>query len=398
VQAFFLSAALAASAAAIAATAVAETATPRADDFRTMYVTPIEIAEGKRLAEASCAGCHGADGISQIPGVPHLAGQRPAYLFLELKAYQSGVRGERAMQGAIKKYLNDDALINVSAFYASLDPPQPAATAATGPIDPLAAGKAAAASCGGCHGENGVSKIPGMPSLVGLDPKYLVTVMQAYKNNQRKDEMMKSLLAALSDADLNNIAMHYALQKAERAQTPSPGDPAKGKAAAAGCAGCHGEQGVSRSAANPSLAGQDAEYLAAAMRAYKDGSRSDEAMKALAVALDDNTIRDLSAFYANQEPQQPNVRKPLTVEEWTQRCDRCHGVNGNSTNPRFPALAAQRADYLEKVLKAYRTRARRSPEMAAMSDGLSDEDIKNLATHYARQKSRAVVFVPLPAR
>jgi cytochrome c553 len=330
--------------------------------------------------------------------VPHLAGQRPAYLFLELKAYQSGLRGERAMQGAIKKYLNDDAMINVSAFYASLDPAQPAATAATAALDPLAAGKAAAASCSGCHGEHGVSKIPGMPSLVGLDPKYLVTAMQAYKNDQRKDEMMKALLAASSDADLNNIAMHYALQKAERVQTPSPGDQAKGKVAAAACAGCHGEQGVSRSAANPSLAGQDAEYLAAAMRAYKDGARSDDAMKALAVALDDGVIRDLSAFYANQEPKQPNVRKPLTVDEWTQRCDRCHGVNGNSTNPRFPALAAQRTDYLEKVLKAYRTRARRSTEMAAMSDGLSDDDIKNLAAHYARQKARAVVFVPLPAR
>jgi cytochrome c553 len=396
VQAFSLL--LAIGATMIVPSAVAESAASRADEFRTMYVTPLEIAEGKRVAEASCAGCHGAEGISSIPGVPHLAGQRPAYLFLELKAYQSGLRGERAMQGAIKKYLNDDAMVNVSAFYASLDPAQPAATAATAALDPLAAGKAAAASCSGCHGEHGVSKIPGMPSLVGLDPKYLVTAMQAYKNDQRKDEMMKALLAALSDVDLNNIAMHYALQKAERVQTPSPGDQAKGKVAAAACAGCHGEQGVSRSAANPSLAGQDAEYLAAAMRAYKDGARSDDAMKALAVALDDGVIRDLSAFYANQEPKQPNVRKPLTVDEWTQRCDRCHGVNGNSTNPRFPALAAQRTDYLEKVLKAYRTRARRSTEMAAMSDGLSDDDIKNLAAHYARQKARAVVFVPLPAR
>jgi cytochrome c553 len=73
-------------------------------------------------------------------------------------------------------------------------------------------------------------------------------------------------------------------------------------------------------------------------------------------------------------------------------------VNGNSTNPRFPALAAQHAEYLETVLKAYRTRTRKSAEMAAMTDGLSDEEIKNLAAYYARQKARAVVFVPLPAK
>jgi cytochrome c553 len=381
-----------------ATSASAQPATAGPDEFRPLYVTPLEIAEGKKVAEASCAGCHGTDGVSTIAGVPHLAGQRPAYLFLELKAYQSGARGDRAMQGAVKKYLSDSALNDVSAYYASLDPAQPAAAAAPAPSDPLAAGKTAAASCGGCHGETGVSKIPGMPSLTGLDPKYLVAAMKAYQSGQRKEDMMKALLGALSDADAGNIATYYALQKAERAQTPSPGDQAKGKAAAAACAGCHGEQGVSGSSANPSLAGQDAEYLAAALRRYKDGSRSDETMKGLVAALGDDAIRDIAAFYANQQPQQPNVRKPLTTEEWAQRCDRCHGVNGNSTNPRFPALAAQRADYLENVLKAYRTRARRSPEMAAMSDGLSDDDIKNLAAHYAQQKARAVMFVPLPAR
>src|SRR5581483_9745242 len=108
----------------------AQTAAPVTAEFRTLYVTPLEIAEGKRVAEASCAGCHGIDGISTIPSVPHLAGQRPPYLYLELKAYQSGARGERAMQGAVKKYLNDDALINVSAYYGSLDPAQPVSIAA----------------------------------------------------------------------------------------------------------------------------------------------------------------------------------------------------------------------------------------------------------------------------
>jgi cytochrome c553 len=237
-----------------------------------------------------------------------------------------------------------------------------------------------------------------MPSLVGLDPKYLVTAMKEYQSGQRKDAMMKPLIAAFGDADLSNIALYYALQKAERTQTPATGDPAKGKAAAASCGGCHGQQGISASPANPSVAGQDAEYLAAATRAYRDGTRADETMKGVVSALGDEAIRDISAFYASQQPQQPQVRKPLSTEEWAQRCDRCHGVNGNSTNPRFPALAAQHAEYLESVLKDYRTRTRKSAEMAAMSDGLSDDEIRNLANYYARQKARAVVFVPLPAK
>ena len=121
-------------------------------------------------------------------------------------------------------------------------------------------------------------------------------------------------------------------------------------------------------------------------------------MKGMAAALDDKAMKNLAAYYAAQTPKAPNVRKPLTTEEWTQRCDRCHGVNGNSTDPRFPMLASQRADYLQKALHDYRTRARKSTEMAAMSDGLSDDDVENLAAYYARQKARAVLFVPLPPK
>ena len=155
---------------------------------------------------------------------------------------------------------------------------------------------------------------------------------------------------------------------------------------------------MSASPATPSLAGQDAQYLVAALQAYKNGSRADETMKGMVAALDDNAMKNLAAYYAAQEPKAPNVRKPLTTEEWTQRCDRCHGLNGNSTDPRLPMLASQRVDYLEKVLHDYRTGARKSPQMAAMADVLTEQDIESLAAHYARQKARAVVFVPLPSK
>ena len=371
------------------------------DDLRAAYANAADVAEGKRVAETTCAGCHGANGISSTKGVPHLAGQRPGYLYLELRAYQSGARGDTAMSGAVKA-LSDDALFKVAAFYASLDPAQPTAMSGgkstPAKLDPVQAGKSAAAACAGCHGEAGISKMPGTPSLVGLDPKYVVAAMKAYKSGQRKNEMMKSALSAVMDTDFSNIALYYALQKPGRAQTPVAGDPSAGKAAAAACAGCHGDKGVSANPANPSLAGQDAQYLAAALRAYKEGSRNDETMKGLAASLDEPAAKNLAAFYANQQPQPTNVRKPLTTAEWAQRCDRCHGVDGNSTDPRLPALAAQRVDYLEKVLHAYRTGERKSPQMAAMSDVLTEADVENLAAYYARQKARAVVYVILPAK
>jgi len=373
------------------------TISPGRDDFRAVYAKADDIAEGRRLAEITCSGCHGANGISNSPGVPHLAGQRPVYLYQELKDYQSGARGVSAMNNAVR-FLSDDALVKVAAYYASLDPPVSSAGPAATRPDPIEAGKAAAAGCAGCHGEIGVSKTPGMPNLVGLDPRYLVSAMKAYKSDQRRHDLMKTLLAAVSDADLNNIALYYALQKPARAATPAPGDPAAGRAAAAACAGCHGEQGVSAQPATPSLAGQDAQYFVAAMKAYKGGSRSDEVMKGMVASLNDAAVRDMAAYYANLQPQPPNVRKPLSTAEWVQRCDRCHGVNGNSTDPRMAALAGQRVDYLEAVLQAYRTGARKSPQMAAMSDVLAESDVANLAAYYASQRARAFVYVLVPSR
>jgi cytochrome c553 len=371
-----------------------------ADDMRAVYAGPTDVAEGKAVADQSCARCHGAKGISTTPGLPHVAGQRAAYLYVEMVAYRSGARKNEAMTAAVK-FLSDDALVKVAAYYASLEPAQPAAVrAARGSAakDPVQAGKAVAASCDGCHGERGVTSTPGMPNLVGLDPKYVVLAMKAYKSGARKDDMMKSAVATLSDADLENVALYYALQKPARAKTPAPGDQAAGKEAAASCSGCHGEQGVSGSAANPSLAGQDAQYFASAMQAYKSGTRGDETMKGIAQGLDDRAMKNLAAFYAAQSPQAPKVRVPLTTAQRVERCDRCHGVNGNSTDPRSPALAAQRLDYLEQVLRSYRSGVRKHSAMAAMTDGLSDADIDSLAVHYARQRARAVVFVTLPCK
>jgi len=372
---------------------------PGADDeLRAVYATPVEIAEGGRIAEASCARCHGANGISTTKGVPHLAGQRAAYLDLQLRAYRYSARVQGAMSGVVR-YLSDDALVKVAAYYATLDPPRPAASpakAAPSRPDPVQAGKTAAASCGGCHGETGVSKMPGTPSLVGLDPKYFIAAVNAYKSGQRKHDLMKSLVGSLNVESVNNLALYYAMQKPAKAQTPVAGDPAAGKAAAASCAACHGDLGTSGNPATPSIAGQEAGYVAAALRAYKDGSRKDESMKGPAGTLDEQAMQNLAAYYAAQQPQPLNVRRPLTTAEWTERCDRCHGPNGNSADPLMPRLAGQRADWLEQVLQAYRSGARKSTAMAAMSAQMSDGDVKEVSAHYARQTARAVTYLVLP--
>ena len=369
------------------------------EDLRSLQASAQDVSEGKRLAQEACARCHGPNGISATAGIPHIAGQRAPYVHMQLRAYKQGNRPQSPMTGAVK-FLSDDALIKVSAYYASLEPPPravPAKAAASRP-DPLRAGKDAAAACAGCHGDNGVTSTPGTPSLVALDPRYFTAAMHAYKTGARKNDLMKDFAAALSDAQIGNLALHYALQKPAKAPTKAAGNAEAGKASAAPCVGCHGDGGVSSSPATPSLAGQDAEYLVEATKAYRSGTRKDESMKAPAAMLDDKGLRDAAAFFAAQAPKAVSVRKPLALGEWVERCDRCHGVNGNSTDPTIPVIASQRADWMERVLQDYRSGARKSSTMSAMSSSLSDGDVKDLAAYYTRQTARPVTYVIIPSK
>lgn len=64
-------------------------------------------------------------------------------------------------------------------------------------------------------------------------------------------------------------------------------------------------------------------------------------------------------------------------------CVACHGTDGISPNPQWPNLAGQKDQYLILSLKAYRDGDRQNALMSPIAQGLSDEDIENLAAYYA---------------
>ncbi len=76
-----------------------------------------------------------------------------------------------------------------------------------------AAGKAKAAVCGACHGADGNSVNPLWPSLAGQQAAYMVKQLKAFKAGTRKDPLMSSQAATLSDSDMENLAAFYASQK-----------------------------------------------------------------------------------------------------------------------------------------------------------------------------------------
>ncbi|RMF20045.1 MAG: cytochrome c [Gammaproteobacteria bacterium] len=79
-----------------------------------------------------------------------------------------------------------------------------------------AAGKAKAAVCAACHGANGKAAIPTYPNLAGQNEKYIVSALHAYKNKQRNGgqaAIMQGQAAALSDADIENLAAYFSSLK-----------------------------------------------------------------------------------------------------------------------------------------------------------------------------------------
>lgn len=88
-----------------------------------------------------------------------------------------------------------------------------AASASMANAGDAAAGKAKAATCAGCHGANGMSAIPTYPNLAGQKEAYLLKQMKAFKSGSRKDPTMNAMIAAVSEADMANIAAYYSSMK-----------------------------------------------------------------------------------------------------------------------------------------------------------------------------------------
>lgn len=77
-----------------------------------------DVGAGRAKA-AACAVCHGANGLSMQPNVPHLAGQPEIYLVEQLRNYRSGKRPHEVM-AVIAKPLSDREIEDLAAWYASL--------------------------------------------------------------------------------------------------------------------------------------------------------------------------------------------------------------------------------------------------------------------------------------
>jgi cytochrome c553 len=140
------------------------------------------------------------------------------------------------------------------------------------------AGSKKVAMCVGCHNipgyQSSFPEVYKVPMLGGQNAKYIASALAAYKKGERKHPTMRGIAGSLSEQDIADVAAYYEQQVKASApeQAEAPQDDVKKLLDKGGCIGCHGANFSKPSAAAPDapkLAGQHADYLYAALKAYQ---------------------------------------------------------------------------------------------------------------------------------
>ena len=164
-------------------------------------------AQGE-VRPGQCATCHGADGNSQMPGIPSIAGQPRVFLETQLILFREGVRAA-PQKDAVIRGLSDRDIASIAAFFAA----RPLHTE-PGRGDPalIRQGQSAAQKlgCGTCHlpDYQGREQIP---RLAGQREDYLVQSMIAFRDNPRPggDTIMAANLYGVPDAEVRAMAHFF---------------------------------------------------------------------------------------------------------------------------------------------------------------------------------------------
>lgn len=182
------------------------------------------------------------------------------------------------------------------------------------------------------------------------------------------------------------------------------GDPAKGQPLGSTlCAGCHGADGTAIAPMFPNLAGQVPEYAVKQLRNFKaaDGkpaARKNDIMNGMVMALSDEDMLNLAAYFAAKPAKAATARAGANVElgqkiwrggiaaKGVPACAGCHGAAGHGLPAQYPRLAGQYADYTEAQLKAFRGGERNNdPEamMRMIAEKMNDGEMRAVADYAA---------------
>lgn len=181
-----------------------------------------DAAKAQGIVNQVCAACHAADGNSQIPANPKLAGQIPEYLYKQLDNFKAaaGKKAEREspVMAAMVASLTPADMRNLAAYFAG----QTAKPGAAKSKDLVVLGQLiyrggiaseGIAACASCHGPNGAGMPAQFPRLYGQHAEYIEAQLKAFRSGARANDLngsMRGVAGRLSDREISAVADYIA--------------------------------------------------------------------------------------------------------------------------------------------------------------------------------------------
>ncbi len=159
------------------------------------------------------------------------------------------------------------------------------------------------------------------------------------------------------------------------------------------CFICHGMEGESSSPVFPRLTGQNAAYVARQLADYQSGKRVSTTMQPMVEGLSAEDFAALGRYFAAKPTHKHEVADPGLAQvgafvyergnpySGVAACAGCHGKAGQGSET-LPRLAGQHAQYVEKQLREFNSRARTNDNtiMHTVASKLTELEIKAVSS------------------
>ena len=168
--------------------------------------------------------------------------------------------------------------------------------------------------CAACHGADGNSAGGAFPKLAGQHAAYIIKQLKDYKlqpgakKPARENPIMAGIAGALNEQDMINVAAYFEAQKTKPGYARNKDTVALGQKIYRGgiadkgvpaCAACHGATGMGVPVQYPRLSGQWADYTAAQLTAFAQGTRNNsDPMHTISLRLNEAEVKAVSDYIA----------------------------------------------------------------------------------------------------